>query len=232
MKQGFTLSEVLITLGIVGIVAVLTIPGVMKNYKNRLYTAQLEKVYSQISDATQAIMADEHVDNFYETTAASATTYKDGATDHQEPQTGAGYFLTKYFKTVKKDCLKSDKTGCVTSNANTYKTIGNADVPGAGSNYCVQTVSGAAICASYNPGNTCMSMLLDVNGMAAPNVIGRDVFTLDVNKNGSILDYGVGCQITNTDRASLCTTGANDGINNAAVGCLINVMEAGWKMEY
>ena len=45
MKQGFTLSEVLITLGIVGIVAVLTIPGVMKNYKNRLYTAQLEKVY-------------------------------------------------------------------------------------------------------------------------------------------------------------------------------------------
>ena len=31
MKQGFTLSEVLITLGIVGIVAVLTIPGVMKN---------------------------------------------------------------------------------------------------------------------------------------------------------------------------------------------------------
>ena len=49
MKQGFTLSEVLITLGIVGIVAVLTIPGVMKNYKNRLYTAQLEKVYSQYS---------------------------------------------------------------------------------------------------------------------------------------------------------------------------------------
>ena len=64
MKKGFTLSEVLITLGIVGVVAVLTIPGVMKNYKNRLYTAQLQKAYSQISDAAQAIMNDEHVDNF------------------------------------------------------------------------------------------------------------------------------------------------------------------------
>ena len=35
-KKGFTLSEVLITLGVIGIVAVLTIPGVMKNYQNRL----------------------------------------------------------------------------------------------------------------------------------------------------------------------------------------------------
>ena len=237
MKQGFTLSEVLITLGIVGIVAVLTIPGVMKNYKNRLYTAQLEKVYSQISDATQAIMADEHVDNFYETTAASATTYKDGATDNQEPQTGVGYFLTKYFKAVKKDCFKADKSGCMTSNANTYKTIGNASITSNASNYCIQTVSGAAICGSYNAkvassGEPCMSLVIDVNGMAAPNVAGRDVFSLDVYKNGSILDYNTGCQITNADRASLCTTGATSSLYSAANGCLVNVMEAGWKMEY
>ncbi|MDE6137868.1 MAG: type II secretion system GspH family protein [Candidatus Gastranaerophilales bacterium] len=56
MNKGFTLSEILITLGIVGIVAVLTVPGVMKNYQNRLYTAQLEKIYAQLSDAAQAIM--------------------------------------------------------------------------------------------------------------------------------------------------------------------------------
>lgn len=43
-KFGFTLSEVLITLGIIGIVAVLTIPAVMKNYRNRLYVAQLQKL--------------------------------------------------------------------------------------------------------------------------------------------------------------------------------------------
>ena len=50
-KFGFTLSEVLITLGIIGIVAVLTIPAVMKNYRNRLYVAQLQKTYAQISEA-------------------------------------------------------------------------------------------------------------------------------------------------------------------------------------
>ena len=31
-KRAFTLSEVLIALGVVGVVAVLTIPGVMRNY--------------------------------------------------------------------------------------------------------------------------------------------------------------------------------------------------------
>ena len=72
MKKGFTLSEVLITLGIVGVVAVLTVPGVMKNYKSRLYTAQLQKAYAQIADSVQAMMNDQHVDNFYESTIANA----------------------------------------------------------------------------------------------------------------------------------------------------------------
>ena len=58
-KFGFTLSEVLITLGIVGIVAALTIPAIMKNYKNRLYVSELKKVYSQLTNATSSIMSDE-----------------------------------------------------------------------------------------------------------------------------------------------------------------------------
>ena len=77
MKKGFTLSEVLITLGIVGVVAVLTVPGVMKNYKSRLYTAQLQKAYAQIADSVQAMMNDQHVDNFYESTIANANSCTD-----------------------------------------------------------------------------------------------------------------------------------------------------------
>lgn len=33
IKKGFTLSEVLITLGIIGVVAALTIPGLITQYK-------------------------------------------------------------------------------------------------------------------------------------------------------------------------------------------------------
>ena len=96
MKKGFTLSEVLITLGIVGVVAVLAIPGVMRNYQNRLYTAQLQKTYAQISDAIQSIMNDEQTDDFYETTAGSSTACNAATGVCSQ---GVGYFLTKYFKT-------------------------------------------------------------------------------------------------------------------------------------
>ena len=39
IKNGFTLAEVLITLGIIGIVAAMTLPSVIADYKKKLFTA-------------------------------------------------------------------------------------------------------------------------------------------------------------------------------------------------
>ena len=50
---GFTLAEVLITLGIIGIVAVLTIPQVVKNYKEKATVTHLKKAYSIMGQAWQ-----------------------------------------------------------------------------------------------------------------------------------------------------------------------------------
>lgn len=230
MKKGFTLAEVLITLGIVGIVAVLTIPGVMKNYKNRLYVAQLEKVYAQIADAAQAIMNDEHVDNFYETTAGGTDACSDKTNGKCE--SGPAYFFTKYFKTIKNNCIKTDKTGCMTSNNSTYKNLAGGAISGMGG-FCIQTTSGAAICESYNPANKCLSIVVDVNGMAEPNIAGRDIFSMDMHKNGTISDFGSGCaDNANGTAAAACGTVTGNGLFGNASGCLTNIIEAGWKMEY
>jgi prepilin-type N-terminal cleavage/methylation domain-containing protein len=231
MKKGFTLAEVLITLGIVGVVAVLTVPSVMKNYKNRLYVAQFEKIYSQLTDATQAIMNSEHVDNFYETTAGQTQSCSDANSGKCEA--GLGYFLNNYFKVVKKNCLSSDKSGCMSSNSSVYKTVSGLALGGVSANYCVQTVSGAAICGFYNSANTCMSLVVDVNGMAEPNIAGRDVFSMDVHKDGSLSDYQSGCVDKSYGcAASACTTRSSVGLYDGACGCTANVIEAGWKMNY
>lgn len=230
MNKGFTLSEILITLGIVGIVAVLTVPGVMKNYQNRLYTAQLEKIYAQLSDAAQAIMTDEHVDNFYETTAGG-TLNAECLTSGNCTQ-GLGYFFNNYLKTVKKNCANgTDK--CVFTDNTTYQTISGSNVVGLGGRYCVQTITGAAVCGAYNSNNKCLSIVVDVNGTAQPNVAGRDIFSMDMHKNGSISDYNSGC-VDNSKgcAASSCTTGKTTSIYDAACGCLNSVIDAGWKMEY
>ena len=231
MNKGFTLSEILITLGIVGIVAVLTVPGVMRNYQNRLYTAQLEKTYAQIYDAAQAIMTDEHVDNFYETTAGGALNTE--CSTNSNCTQGIGYFFNNYLKTIKKNCANGDDK-CVFTNNTTYKTIGGNNLNGIGGRYCVQTVTGASVCGSYNSENKCTTLIIDINGIAQPNVAGRDVFAMDIHKNGSISDYGSGCNDNAKGCvASTCTTKEDTAsLAEASCGCLNSIIDAGWKMEY
>lgn len=231
MRKGFTLAEVLITLGIVGIVAVLTIPSVMKNYKNRLYTAQLEKAYAQIADAAQNIMHDEHVDNFYETKAIGENKCAGGTCT-----SGTAYFLSNYFKTVKKDCANGDDDElCIAGhNPSSYKYISGTDAGGVGATvYCIQMASGAAICGSHNSDLKCTSLLVDVNGQAEPNIVGRDVFSMDIHKDGSISDYRSGCVDNNAGcSADRCNAGGGANIYESSCGCLNAVIESGWKMVY
>ncbi|MDR1168777.1 MAG: prepilin-type N-terminal cleavage/methylation domain-containing protein, partial [Heliobacteriaceae bacterium] len=48
-QKGFTLAEVLITLGIIGIIAALTMPALISDYKEKATVAKLKKVYSIFS---------------------------------------------------------------------------------------------------------------------------------------------------------------------------------------
>ena len=54
--KGFTLAEVLITLGIIGIIAALTLPNLIYNYKKSVVETRLQKVYSVMN---QAVMLSE-----------------------------------------------------------------------------------------------------------------------------------------------------------------------------
>ena len=53
VQVGFTLAEVLITLGIIGVVAAMTIPTLMTNYQKKSTATQLKKTYATISNAVR-----------------------------------------------------------------------------------------------------------------------------------------------------------------------------------
>ena len=55
--RAFTMAEVLITLGIIGIVAAMTMPTVIKNYQRKEAETRLKKAYSTISQAFLAAQA-------------------------------------------------------------------------------------------------------------------------------------------------------------------------------
>lgn len=59
VRFGFTLAEVLITLGIIGVVAALTIPGLINNYKAARLKSQFLKSYSTIQQVFKRMQDDE-----------------------------------------------------------------------------------------------------------------------------------------------------------------------------
>jgi len=51
MKHGFTLAEILITLGVIGVVSALTLPTLIKNYQKKETVAKLQKAISVLNQA-------------------------------------------------------------------------------------------------------------------------------------------------------------------------------------
>lgn len=62
MNKGFTMAEVLITLGIIGIVAAMTLPSLVGKYQKVQTVNQLKKAYSVLAQAIElSEVQNEHV---------------------------------------------------------------------------------------------------------------------------------------------------------------------------
>lgn len=57
IKSGFTLAEVLITLGVIGVIAAIVMPSVMTNYTYKTVGVKLSKFQAQLEQATRAHVA-------------------------------------------------------------------------------------------------------------------------------------------------------------------------------
>lgn len=57
-QKGFTLAEVLITLGIIGVVAALTLPALIQNYQKKATATSVKKAYSELNQIIERAKAD------------------------------------------------------------------------------------------------------------------------------------------------------------------------------
>ena len=58
MKKGFTLSEVLITLGVIGVVVAITLPSLITKYRRQEAATKLEKFHTIINQAVKMSIAE------------------------------------------------------------------------------------------------------------------------------------------------------------------------------
>ncbi len=97
-KFGFTLAETLITLGVIGIVAAMTIPTLVNNYKTQVNVVKIKKFYSMFNQAIKLSEVDNGpIDNwFLECGSPSNPTCT-----VDEVEDWYNNYLGKYIKTLK-----------------------------------------------------------------------------------------------------------------------------------
>lgn len=66
MKNAFTLAEVLVTLGIIGVVSAMTVPALLQNHQRKSYVTQIHKVYNELQQAALQYMTDKNAVNLVE----------------------------------------------------------------------------------------------------------------------------------------------------------------------
>ena len=97
-KAAFTLAEVLITLGIIGVVAALTLPTVIQNYKKSVIETSVKNFYTNINQAI--IMSERDNDDMHEW---SRTGYNDDASPFWDK------YFDKYMITIKRTKTRDGK---------------------------------------------------------------------------------------------------------------------------
>ena len=185
--NGFTLAEVLITLGIIGVVAAMTMPSLIANYKVKQTVTQLKKINSTLQNAFMYMR----------------TTEFSGADVNNWEFMTEDEFNRKFAQNLKvvEVCDKSNSDKCFndieytnlsgSTNALKFKTMPGM-VLGDG------TVFATSWFVDRNPAHAANTgdygqIFVDLNGPKAPNVLGRDVFSFFILKD-RVVARGTGNQ--------------------------------------
>lgn len=212
MKKAFTLSEVLITLAIIGIVASLTIPTLVNNYRKKQFETGLKKEYSVLLQALDMYKQDNETPLKKEDTDQSHGEFKNKIkpylkilVDCGDDQAG-GYEA----KCVQNGDYTQDKKY-------TYKTYsGNIAKENLFDDGQIILNDGSHMLFENPGGGSAVYVSIDVNGYKKlPNKWGEDVFTFQLMNDGKLLPMGAeGTSFRNT--ATYCSKTSSNVYNGIA----------------
>ena len=183
-KFAFTLAEVLITLGIIGVVAALTIPALVGKYEIYVRQQQFKKAYSVLETALQKAQYDlgGFPKCYYGLDSDATQGFKWGECQLLFDT------IANNFKTVKKCENNALANGCLPPSS--YKGNTRGGCPGFSSEAIEQKapayiLNDGIIMLSYSEGTattTAPIVAIDINGKKGPNKWGHDVFAFSFVK--------------------------------------------------
>ncbi len=161
-KCAFTLAEVLITLGIIGVVAALTIPTLMQKFDERETITKVKKMYTVLSQAYQTYIAENG---------------KPNDTTHDSEGAAQLFSIFAPYLNVQSDCGTSNSGQCISNDMYKYKNGDNAGSYGSdSSSYKVTLSDGSSLWFSSPNNGAYFDIYYDENGKKGPNKWGYDLF--------------------------------------------------------
>jgi prepilin-type N-terminal cleavage/methylation domain-containing protein len=198
---GFTLAEVLITLGIIGVVSAMTIPALINKCQKVVLANQAKKEYAMWTQVFKDILADNNTTSLSETELwGKSEGYVSNASN---PTTTNTAFWTELGKYVKIISVGERGTGTKVVDSSEYRTESG--------HYLISLLDGSMleaywfrktpnrktdlVCSTIKVlgGSMCSEIgmiAIDVNGLKGPNTIGRDVFEFHISDEGVLYPYG------------------------------------------
>lgn len=184
IRTAFTLAEVLIVLGIIGLIADMTIPTLHQNIQIKVNVTRLQKAYSTFESALRLAISE------------NGTPDEWGIPIGGDEDESARIFISKIetYLSMTKNCSKDggrcwfdvkylDGTSGGTSTERPKKRFILSD--GTAVNIAVHSpLCKANFGSSITLQNVCASADIDINGSKGPNQMGRDVFTFWFTKYG------------------------------------------------
>lgn len=216
-NSGFTLSEVLITLGIIGIVAAMTIPTLVQNHNKKVLALKLKTTYTILNNALKMSIAENG----------------DFENWGLELEPDSFEYVEKYWKPY----LKIIKT-CRTSKECNYKVqdpwyCRNSKKQAMCASYWYKGMTTAYVLANgtqvvfavrdgYNQFVSEKRIYVDINGPDNPNEYGKDFFSFRVTDNGVVpTGYSKSLNELNT----------NCSKDNYKWYCAAKIMHDGWQIK-
>lgn len=253
--SGFTLAEVLIVVGIIGVIGAFTIPQLVQNHQKQAYLAQLKKFYSTFQAGIKTYMAKEGCNDL------ACTDLFDGVTVQSTQYDKLNTILPQIFKidyycihdSAPNNCTKSvkflDRRTTVSNSffryGSSFKTSDGAlfEILDDDAGNCTYYSS---ITANSKIKNCCSQLRVDVNGDKGPDIIGRDIFMYYIALDGTLYpNYGIDYAkaYNNNDNpnsyywrldSTSCGNPATTNISGVVYGygCSARIMEQGWEMNY
>ena len=231
-KSAFTLAEVLITLGIIGVVAAMTLPALVGNYQKKQAVTQLQKVYTVLNQAFRQSEADNASSLYWDTSKGSKVyfdtywkpylkvlRYCTGASGESDCNYNVSqpWYRANGLKDAYWVVNDGSRTTFVLSDGTFVSILAYS---GYGSTEGSSNADGSIV---GNTTGTDPRIIVDLNASKTPNKFGRDTFLLQRVAGKGVMPYGY-----NEDDDTV-----NDNCSKTGSGfmCAAKLMREGWDMK-